>query len=519
LWGLPINTVKIKNSTIFVDDKGRLVLVTQGLIGYTLVTNKKILFRLFLDLPAVNRVSAVLATVTYKISMFNISVSKSFLVPTSYILKETSIPNGPSIGIVLTGEVFPYPSSTSITYDVEFHLLGESTFYVANFKIPELEFLMSGRLRLLIHNLVGMAPWGTKVEANFSWLIDMFQSLERFSAMLPVRDGISFGLNNQQAGLCFIYGENIDTWPNPCPSGNPPPCTSAEMVNLNLQETNQINSTGGTERVDATVSWRPRDKTKPPPPGGGEGTAGQAISYDIQPGKGLAVFVGGQDNMGREQTAPLIAQEVGHLFGLEPRASPHFEDPFDGRHSKDPGHFDPFAFDFYLLRPYLPFVPLGGFIGDPMNNTGGGRAQGRDMILYNAFDWEHLRQKFMKLPGAPRSSLDTQRKGSSKDMRKQMVTDLHATFVDNTEIQIEDLESALYSKPGHEWHWTVMGFQLVRKGKESRSRSRLTPSVEMIRSAIRELGIREAYFPVDSRPLTMVLSPNIHPSIHREAIY
>jgi hypothetical protein len=104
-------------------------------------------------------------------------------------------------------------------------------------------------------------------------------------------------------------------------------------------------------------------------------------------------------------------------------------------------------------------------------------------------------------------------------MQKQLVTDLHATFADNAEIRVEDLESALYSKPGHEWHWTVMGFQLVRKGKESRSRSRLTPSVEMIRSAIRELGIREAYFPVGSRLLTMVLSPNIHPSIHREAIY
>lgn len=440
------------------------------------------------------------------------------MIPTSSILKETLTPNGPSIGVILTGDVFPYPSSASITYDVEFHLLGESAFYVAHFKIPELEFLMSGRLRLLIHNLVGTAPWGTKVEANFSWLIDMFRSLERFSAMLPVRDGISFGLNNQKAGLCFIYGENIDTWPQVCPSGNPPPCTKAEMVDLNLQETNQINSSGGSERVDATVSWRPRDKTKFPPPGG-EGIAGQAISYDSPPGKGLAVFVSGQDNMGREQTASLMAQEVGHLFGLEPRTSPHFEDPLDGLHSKDPGHFDPFAFDFYLLRPYLPFIPPFGFVGDPMNNTGGGVAQGRDMILYNAFDWEHLRRKFMQLPGAPRSSLEAERKGSSKNMHKQMVTDLQATLADNAEIQVEDLDSTLYSKPGHEWHWTALGFQLVRKDKDTRSRSRFSPSVEMIRSALRELGIREAYFPVGTQPLTMVISPNIHPSIHREPIY
>lgn len=513
MCSLHTTTDKIKHSTIFVDDVGRLVLVTQGLIGYTLVTNKKILFRLFIDLTAVNRVSSAVATVTYKLSTFNISVSKSFVIPANSILKETS-PNGPSIGIIMTGDVFPYPSSISITYEVEFHLLGESPFYVAHFKIPELEFLMSGRLRLLIHNLMGTAPWGTKIEPNFGWLIDMFRSLERFSAMLPVRDGISFGLNNQKAGLCFLYGENIDTWPQVCPSGNPPPCTPTEMVELNLEETNQINSSGGSERIDATVSWRPRDATKFPPPGG-EGNGGKAISYDSPPGKGLALVVGGQDTKGKEQTASIMAQEVGHLFGLEPRASPHFEDPLDPLHSKDPGHFDPFAYDFYLLRPYLPFVPAGGFVGDPMNGLGGGVWQGRDMVLYNTFDWEHLRQKFMKLPGAPRSSIQVEGKGA-KNVGKKITTDLQAIFADEHEIEIDNLESALYSKPGYEWHWTALGFQLARKGKNIRSKSRLTPSVEMIRSSLRNLRIREAYFPFGDRPLSMVINPKIYPSVHSE---
>ena len=81
-------------------------------------------------------------------------------------------------------------------------------------------------------------------------------------------------------------------------------------------------------------------------------------------------------------------------------------------------------FDFYLLRPYLPFVPPLGFVGDPMNGLGDGVWQGRDMVLYNAFDREHLRQKFMQLPSAPRSSLDAEGKGSSKNMQKKMVTDL-----------------------------------------------------------------------------------------------
>ena len=480
--------------------------MTQGLIGYTLVTHKKILFRVFLDLSSVNHVSAAVATITYKLPEYNWSVTQNFVIPTNSLLKDTSNPWGPSIGVILTGDVFPYPASTSIIYDVEFHLLGESTFYVAHFKIPELEFLMSGRLRLLIHNLVGTAPWGTKIEPNFGWLIDMFRSLERFSAMLPVRDGISFGLKDQKVGLCFLYGENIDTWPQVCPSGNLPPCTPSEMVELNLKETNQINSSGGSERVDATVSWRPRDATRFPPPGG-EGIGGQAISLNSPPGKGLATVVGGQDNLGREQTASMLAQEVGHLFGLEPRTSPHFEDPLDSNHSKDPRHLDPFAFDFYLLRPYLPFIPSGGFVGDPMNNTGRGVAQGRDMILYNTFDWEHLRQKFMRLPGAPRSSLDAGGGEASKNVQKRIGTDLQVTFTNNPEIEVEDLESTLYSKPGYEWHWTSLGFQLVRKDKYTKSKSRLTPSVEVIRSALRGLRIRKARFPVANQPLTMVLSP------------
>lgn len=505
---------KIKHSTIFVDDIGRLVLVTQGLIGYTLVTEKKILFRLFLGLSDVDRVSSAVATITYKWSTS--SVSKNFVIPSSSLLKENSTPNGPSIGIILTGDVFPYPS-TFISYEVEFHLLGESPFYVSHFKMPELEFLMSGRLRLLIHNLVGTAPWGTKIEPNFGWLIDMFRSLERFSAMLPVRDGVSFQLDDQKAGLCFTYGENIDTWPQVCPSGNPPPCTPAEMIDLNLKETNQINSSGGSERVDATVSWRPRDATKFPPPGG-ESNGGKAISLNSPPGKGLAIVVGGQDNMGKEQTASLMAQEVGHLFGLEPRTSPHFEDPLDPNHSKDPGHFDPFAFDFYLLRPYLPFVPPFGFVGDPMNGLGGGVWQGRDMVLYNAFDWEHLRQKFMQLPGAPRSIIDGNGKRPTKRMQDKLVAGMNSKFTDELKIEVENLESALYSKPGFEWHWTSLGFQLMSKGKDRRSRSRLSPSVEMIRSFLRELGIKEVYAPIGDHPLTMIISPKAYPSVHNEEV-
>ena len=85
------------------------------------------------------------------------------------------------------------------------------------------------------------------------------------------------------------------------------------------------------------MSWRPRDYSKYPPPGG-EDPDGQDTNYNISPSwNGMAHVVGGNWN-GKEVTVSIMAQEVGHLFGLEPRGSPHFEDHLDTRHSKDPVH-------------------------------------------------------------------------------------------------------------------------------------------------------------------------------------
>jgi len=447
-----------------------------------------------------------LATVTYKV--FGISIRKSFVIPSNSLLIDNAGPLGSSVGILFTGDVFPFASS-NIRYAVEFEVYGNPS-SVPHFAITELVFKTPGRLRLLIHNLAGTAPWGTRIEPNITWLFDMFRSLERLAAMLPVRDGIKFGLTHTDAGLCFIYGENIDPWPAVCPSGNAPPCTSAEMYEVNLAETNAINASGTAERVDATVSWRPRDLAFPAP--GGEGVGGKAISYNSPPGKGLAGVNGG-DIDGKNFTGSILAQEIGHLFGLEPRESPHFEDPLDGLHSKDPAHSDPFAFDFYLLKPYQP--PPNGFLGDVMNNFGGGVGQGRDMVLYNAFDWEYLRQKLVKLPGVARSSAGARR--SAREQQKQAVATLNAVFSGETAIKVDNPGKALPARKGFAWHWTARGFQPAARGSGKKDRSQLAPSVEGVRSWLDDLGITEFYAPVGDRPLRMVINPNAHVTLdHKE---
>lgn len=480
---------KITKSGIYYDEAGQLVLVTQGLGGYTLVTHKKILFRLYMKV-AVGSCLTVLARVTYKLLGFKIT--RSMVIPSGSLLIDDAGPLGSSVGVLFAGGVFPFPSALG-GYSVEFDVLGASS-SASHFALTDMVFLPSGRLRLLIHNVVGMSPWHTKIESNITWLFELFKGLERLSAMMPVRDGIKLGLTHQDAGICFTYGEELDAWPAVCPSGSAPPCTDPEILDRNMRETREINAAGTAERVDATVVWRPRDLAFPAP--GGEGMGGRAIHYNSPPGTGLAGVVGGSKN-GKEFTGALLGQEIGHLFGLEPPDSPHFDDPMDPRHSKDPMLNDPFAFDFHHLKRYEPTGTA--YLGDVM--SGGGVWQGSDMSLYNAFDWEHLRKQFAKLPGATSTARDRR---SAKEKQDDLVAMLDAAY-GGTAINVKRLDDAMPAGRDLAWHWTARGFQPVAGRSGKKGASVMAPGVEGLRSWLADLGVTEFYAPVGDRSLPTVI--------------
>lgn len=492
---------KITTAGVHYDAAGHLALVTQGLGGYTLVARKKILFRLYTAVPAGSCLT-VLARITYTLAAF--SITRSIVIPSGSLLIDTTDPLGSNIGILFTGDVFPFPSTTG--YSVEFDIYGSSS--PAHFAFHDLVFLPAGRIRLLIHDLIGTAPWGTKIESDITWLVEMFRALERLSAMMPVRDGIKFGLTHADAGICFTYGEQLDSWPAVCPSGNAPPCTTGEMFQRNMRETREINASGTAERVDATVIWRPRDLAFPAP--GGEGVGGKAISYDSPPGTGQAGVVGG-NRYGKEFTAAILAQEIGHLFGLEPKESPHVDDPMHPQHSKDPVLNDPFAFDFYHLRPYRP---LGGaFLGDVM--SGGGVSQGSDMSLYNAFDWEHLRQRLVRIPRVGSSSVRTPRTG--KDRQQEIVATLDTVFTGSA-IKVKNPAGSLPARDGWSWHWTPRGFQSVAAGAGRKRVPAMAPSAEALRSWLAGLGVAEFHAPVGNDALPMLVDVEARGRLQRENV-
>jgi len=497
----------ITESGYYSDNLGRPFLVTQGLVGYTLVDRKKILFRIFISPNLLNPVTSV--SVRIKYIGTNIPPT-DILIPRSDLLIENSFPNGPSIGIVFEGDVFP---NAAIRYYIEFNALAENPPRImARLVIPELRFRESGRLRVLAKNLIGTAPWGNKIEADLGWFIEILFSLFRFSAMLPISDGFVIGPlepnNRPEIGFAWSGGEPVDTWPNPCPSGNPPSipdarfpnvlrCPGSEMNNFLIAEAKQLRSQGF--RIDTTVAWRPRDYAKFPPPGG-ENPGGQSpFGVNTAPANRLATVVGGSRNVGGADvyyTAPIIAQEVGHTLGLEPTGSPHYD---GGSHSKDPFLIDPFAFDFVHLRPYFPPPQGASYLGDVMSYAW---SQGMDSTLFNAYDWEYLRQRLVQISAlalAPKDLAESRKK-------KKLVEEIQTPFTKLQKIRVKDPEATLSSKPGFEWHWTRNGFQRLVEEKPKRNKSGFAPSAEMILSGLRELDVKEIYVPMDGKPLTIIVT-------------
>jgi hypothetical protein len=479
---------QISRSGFYQDNVGRSFLITQGHVGYTLITNKQVLFRLYLNQDTISQMLAILALITMKSGQTR--VSKSFLLPLGSLglnpETDPTTPHGPSIGIGIG--FFPYPG----LYDVKLFVLGQIfpplLLPLVVFEIPDLHFSPSGRIRMLIHFIQGSAP-SRNFLADSRWYYDMIYSLERFAYMLPVRDGIIDRLDDPNAGLCYKIGSVQEAWPDEVgiPLGDP--------RRDYMRETNQINSRGGPEHVDATVLWRPVQPRLNEEPGG-------IALYNSLPGP--ANFVGGYWH-GIESTAPIMAQEVGHLFGLEPPGSPHYQHPLDAKHSKDSRIIDPFAYDFYNYRPYeqniwFQYGPnrRQSYIGDPMNNYGGWQ-QGRDSVLYSAYDWEHLRQKFLNLPGILQGITEGPNPSESG---------WNKLLAGSPKINLPSPEMTLSPKDGYQWDWTIHGFQRFKVDGKIQRESGFTPHVEGIFSAIRNLGVDEVYTPIDKNLMSAIFNPN-----------
>ncbi|WP_174945880.1 hypothetical protein [Burkholderia contaminans] len=356
----------ISTSGLFYDFKtGLPVVVSQGIAGSTLVAGKECVFRFWMRANDYANVDSVLVTVD------DAKKPVATLFPSSWLIRDAA---GPSISVVIRGFNFPITGSYQVflsVRDANGAIIHEPIF-------PVMQFAPTKDLRLLVIPLQGSAR-------NFlptsDWYSDIHLAMKRLGAMLPVRDCVmqlaTSTKQGRQAGLRYVVGEPREAWPSEVCNGDPPPSYFWDQLD-------NINSAAGNvDHVDIMVTYRPVQANLNEMPGG--------ISLHRNNGFPYANCVAGQWN-GIEMTAPCFGQEIGHLFGLESPRCPTFQDPNDPGHSNSAQVSDPFAFD-----ALNPSAPRPQFIGDVMNNTGGGAWHGRDDVAYNSCDWEVLRDGLMAL--------------------------------------------------------------------------------------------------------------------------
>jgi hypothetical protein len=345
---------------------GRKKLVTQGVTYIRLFADKHILLGLALTDAEASNVGQLSFTIRYPGG----STSEG-TVTSSDLLRLF----GELSAFELPGTQFPWAG----TYGVTLMARSANSRIVATSGPMALTFHPTKDVRLLVSLIV--KPGRPGLEANSTWYSELEAGLRRLNAMLPIRDGVAALNADTHSGLRYTTIECNGF----APPGFYPKCTYGR--------TRAINATSG-DHIDVTVEWRPGLYSGPNQtddhPGGNSGRMGPPYS-DLR----RASCVSGVYRQ-VSMDGSCIAQEVGHNFGLEPATSPHYQDPGDPGHSKDPSLGDRYAYDFEAHRP----LPLGpdGIVGDVMNNNGGGANEGQDSAAFNAFDFNYLLDQFQSLP-------------------------------------------------------------------------------------------------------------------------
>ena len=343
------------------------VFVLQGLQGTTLVAGKTTGLRVFTDdakYTAADRIEATILRPDGSTLVKSWSRSDIVAIPTGSL--------GRNLLVQVPGSELPWVGS--YTFDVK--VFDAAGGLITSHSLEQTQLLPTKDLRFLVTYLFkGDNPGAFRPTPT--WDADVQRSMARLGSMFPVRDGVQSALNGDlRNGLRYWVGTPCDGYVQ-------------GYYDCVYQQTRTINSSAG-DHVDITIEFRPGFYNDNPcrevPCGPGGNSARPPAPYsDLH----RAGCVAGNFN-GIEMTAPCFAQESGHNFGLEPSSSPHYQDLKDPGHSKDPFIKDPDAFDFLNNRAY-------SVIGDVMNNLGSGALQGANAVMFNAFDWEYLRQQILKL--------------------------------------------------------------------------------------------------------------------------
>ncbi|PSL43403.1 hypothetical protein CLV51_10892 [Chitinophaga niastensis] len=471
----------IERSGFYQDINGDFFLVTQGGSGCTFVAGKQCLFRVYMQPSQLDDVD----TVVIVISGNTMKKTTAIVVPKANIIIFRTTPDGPAVGVIVKGCIFPKAGQYNVTVSAR-SALGV---VLAQPVIAPLVFYPTKDLRLLV---VPMSHQGV-FDPTQEWYKDIASSMLRLGAMFPVRDCVQSLNASKMAGLRYNVGDKCDGW-------------TSGYEDCVYNQTIQINNSPG-DHIDVTIEFRWGFYLPQYNPPGDPSPGGNSGRPQHHPNLKRASCVAGPYN-GFQMTAPCFAQEIGHNFGLEPVGSPHYQDPYDPGHSKDSVVVDPFAFDFIRQTSYLPAQPPASVLGDVMNNWTTGAWQGADSVSYNAYDWEYLRQQFIQLDST----------GTEKNPALNNPCDpLYAKWPHSMPPEPPSTYQHLIGSPadGRHWVWTNHGLQPIDPDnpvfRKPAQYSAAATGLKIILEELADHKVSEVYLPMNNKPLEVVaaISGNI----------
>lgn len=341
------------------------VVALQGLHGNTLVAGKTTAVRMYLDTSTFSRVDSVSATIIRPDgSKFVENWTKSNIV----LIATGSL--GPSVVVRVSGANVPWLG----TYQVVTKILDSKGIALASYSLDRMELLPTKDLIVGLDraNAIGMnnSPPGIN-PAPASEIQGARDALTRLAAILPIRDGISEPDADKTAGFRVVINNNPQAYG--C-NGDPKvsDCQSCPFFASRIQRP------AGSDVMNLGIEYRFQDV--------GEMFGG--IAPIFCPGQ----TVGQAHVVMTAPSAPGIAQESGHVFGLEPTNDPHFDPTVQPHHSKDNTIASVDSEQGFDTQTNAGF-PTTTF--DAMHQAVCGCQN--EEVSYNVWDWEFLRNKFSQL--------------------------------------------------------------------------------------------------------------------------
>lgn len=358
IWSAIVLVCTLSSPALTLASPGEIVPL-QGLHGNTLVAGKTTAIRMYVDQTTFDQADAAVVTTVRPDGSLS---TKTWTKPEFVFIPTGS--RGPSVVVRIRGADVPWVG----TYQVRAKLMSaggatSTSFLLDKMSLAPTKDLIVGVDRVHANDKNPAPP--EEIQATRD-------ALARLASIWPIRDGISEPDVDRTAGLRFVINNN----PQPYGCNGDPKVSDCQLCPFFAS---RINRPQGSDVMNLGIGTRFLDAAE-------SGIGGIAPNFCPNQTVGWASIVMSAPS------APGIAQETGHVFGLEPANDPHYDTTVQAGHSKDntiaPVDVEQgFDIQTNAAFPATAFDAMHQAVCGCQNNE----------VTYNTWDWEFLRNKFVAL--------------------------------------------------------------------------------------------------------------------------